>query len=70
MLVELPVTWLVILNVSGWLAIQLGLAWGFTRMPEKWFIPGPAYPWENGGRFYERSFAIKRWKDHLTDAAR
>jgi glycosyl-4,4'-diaponeurosporenoate acyltransferase len=38
-------------------------------MPARWFRPGSARAWENGGRFYERSFAIKRWKDRLPDAA-
>jgi hypothetical protein len=25
--------------------------------------PGGAQAWEQGGRFYERMFGIKRWKD-------
>jgi glycosyl-4,4'-diaponeurosporenoate acyltransferase len=70
MLIELSVVWIIILNVVGWLLIQLGLAWGFTRMPAKWFDPNPALAYEKGGRFYERLFAIKRWKDQLPDAAR
>ena len=69
MLIKLPVVWIVILNIIGWLGIQLGLAWAFTRMPVRWFRPGPARTWEERGRFYERIFAIKRWKDHLPDAA-
>jgi glycosyl-4,4'-diaponeurosporenoate acyltransferase len=69
-LIELPIVWVVVLNVAGWLVIQLGLAWGFTRMPAAWFQPGPAGAWEERGRFYERVFLIKRWKDRLPDAAR
>jgi glycosyl-4,4'-diaponeurosporenoate acyltransferase len=69
-LIELPIVWIVVLNVAGWLVIQLGLAWAFTRMPVEWFNPGPPHVWEEGGRFYERSFAIKRWKARLPDAAR
>lgn len=61
---------IIALNVGGWLVIQLGLAWAFTKMPVAWFKPGPARAWELGGRFYERVFAIKRWKDYLPDAAR
>ena len=70
MLIELPAMWIIILNVVGWLAIQLGLAWAFTQMPVTWFVPGEERTWENRGRFYERVFAIKRWKDRLPDAAR
>jgi glycosyl-4,4'-diaponeurosporenoate acyltransferase len=70
MRIELPVFWVIVLNVAGWPVIQLGLAWIFTRMPVHWFNPAPVHRWEQGGRFYERVLAIKRWKDHLPDAAR
>lgn len=70
MLIELPIVWIIVLNVAGWLFIQLGLAWVFTQMPVMWFNPGGACVWERGGRFYERVFGIKHWKDRLPDAAR
>ena len=68
--IELPVVWIIFLNVAGWFVIQLGMAWMFTRMPVKWFNPGPAVAWEKNGRFYERVLAIKLWKELLPDAAR
>jgi glycosyl-4,4'-diaponeurosporenoate acyltransferase len=67
--VELPVTWIVVLNVGGWLLLQLGLAWAFTRMPVMWFHAVPPRAWENDGRFYERFTAIRRWKGLLPDGA-
>ena len=70
MLTDLSVGWIVGLNVAGWIGIQLGLAWAFTRMPLSWFRPGAAWAWEHRGRFYERVVAIKYWKDRLPDAAR
>ena len=70
MRIELPVAWVIVLNVAGWPVIQLVLAWAFTRMPVAWFNPGEGWAWERGGRCYERAFAIKRWKDRLPDAAR
>lgn len=68
--IELPIAGIIALNVGGWLAIQMGLAWGFTRMPARWFNPGPAFGWEGQGRFYEAVFRIKAWKDRLPDAAK
>lgn len=68
--IELPIAWVVVLNVAGWPVIQFGLAWAFTRMPVGWFNPGDSRPWERNGRFYERVFRIKAWKDRLPDAAR
>jgi glycosyl-4,4'-diaponeurosporenoate acyltransferase len=67
--IELPIQWIVVLNVAGWPVIQFGLAWAFTRMPVTWFKPGSAQAWEQSGRVYERLFAIKQWKDWLPDAA-
>jgi glycosyl-4,4'-diaponeurosporenoate acyltransferase len=68
--IELPIVWIIVLNVAGWPVIQFGLAWSFTRMPVAWFNPGEAFGWEQAGRFYERVFHIKDWKDRLPDAAR
>lgn len=70
MLIELSIAWIIVLNVTGWLAIQMSFAWAFTQMPVAWFNPGYAFAWEGGGRFYERVFRIKSWKDRLPDAAR
>ena len=70
MLIELPIAWIVVLNVGGWLAIQMGVAWVFTKLPVTWFNPVKALAWERGGRFYETVFRIKAWKDQLPDAAR
>ena len=68
--IEPSTAWIIVLNVAAWLVIQLGLAWAFIRMPVAWFHPHRGFAWEGGGRFYERVFAVKRWKDRLPDAAR
>jgi glycosyl-4,4'-diaponeurosporenoate acyltransferase len=68
--IELPIAWIVVLNVAGWPVIQFSLAWLFTLMPVRWFESDGTNPWEQGGRFYESIFGIKRWKDSLPDAAR
>ena len=70
MRIELSIAWVVALNVAGWPVIQLGLAWLFTQMPERWFEPGGTRSSVRGGRFYERIFRVKSWKDRLPDAAR
>lgn len=70
MLIDLPIAWIITLNVFGWPIVQFALAWSFTCMPASWFHPGTARSWEEGGRVYERSLAIRKWKDRLPDAAR
>jgi len=71
--VELPIVWTGLLNVLAWLIIQLGLAWVMTRIPGMWFNPRAAlarlWNWEGDGRYYEKLFFVKHWKDRLPDAA-
>ncbi len=64
--IELPMIWIVILNVVLWPVIQLALAWGFTRIPVECFHPPPMF---DTAAFYERFFWIKRWKHLLPDGA-
>jgi glycosyl-4,4'-diaponeurosporenoate acyltransferase len=72
-LIELPIAWIIALNVIAWMTIQLGLAWALTqpaaeRFDARNFFARPKR-WERDGRFYEKIFAIKSWKDRLPDAA-
>ena len=74
MLIELSISWVIALNVMAWLVIQFGLAWSFTQLSVERFdyLNAVARPrrWERGGRFYEKAFAIKLWKNRLPDASR
>lgn len=74
MLIELSIAWVTALNVVAWLVIQLGLAWSFTQIAAERFDYECRFArpkgWERGGRFYERVFFIKHWKDQLPDASR
>lgn len=67
--IELPIGWMIALNVISWPLIQLGLAWLFTRLPVSCFTLRHCWSWEADGRFYERMLRIKRWKDHLPDGS-
>ena len=73
MLIELPLFWLITLNVLGWPVIHIAMAWGATQLPVHWFDPQSwlfrPRNWEKGGEIYERHFAIRRWKERLPDAA-
>ena len=73
MLIELPIAWIIGLNVIAWLAIQLGFAWTLTQLAAERLNARNCFSrpkkWERDGRFYENVFAIKSWKDKLPDAA-
>jgi len=66
--IELPVIWIVILNVLLWPVMQLALAWGFTRLPASCFKP-PASPAFETAALYEKVVLIKHWKNLLPDGA-
>jgi glycosyl-4,4'-diaponeurosporenoate acyltransferase len=67
--VELPVMWVIGLNIIGWPVIQLGVAWIFTRMPRRWFASEPEWTrprgWEIG--IYGKIIRIRQWKLMLPD---
>lgn len=67
--INFPVYEVALLNVGGWLAIQLGLAWLFLRLPARWFDWPNQAPAAGSRRLYERVLRVKSWKDHLPDAA-
>ena len=73
MLIELPVAWLIAINVLGWPVIHIAVAWGVTQLPPDTFNPQSwlfrPRSWEDDGEIYTRLFAIKQWKEFLPDAA-
>ena len=70
MLAEPTALWLAAGNAFGWLAIQLGLAWAFGRLPEAWFSTPAPFGWERAGRCYVRWCGVRYWTDRLPDGAR
>lgn len=69
MVIELPIGWMIALNVLGWPIIQIGLAWLFTRLPLSCFHARAVWSWESDGRIYEDRMRIKSWKYFLPDGA-
>jgi glycosyl-4,4'-diaponeurosporenoate acyltransferase len=71
MLLELPIPWVITLNVLGWPLIQLTLAWLGTKLPGQSFHANSPlcrpWKWERDGQFYEQVFAVHKWKDKLPD---
>lgn len=67
--IELPMIWIVILNVALWPIIQMALAWAFTRMPASCFDP-PDSPLFETSAFYEKFLRIRHWKHLIPDGAK
>lgn len=73
-LIELPVLWNILLDAAAWLVIHLGIVFAAVRLPDACFERDAGLyrtrEWEDGGRFYQRVFHIRRWKDRLPDGGR
>ncbi len=65
---NLPIFWIIALNVLGWPVIHLTLAWLFIRLPARLFDTDiPTFRFEIA--LYERLLLIRHWKDLLPDGA-
>lgn len=64
---------LVVVNILGWLIFHLSIPYVVTLMPASRFDPKAGgyriRRWERGGRWYEKLFAVRRWKGLLPDGA-
>lgn len=69
MRIDLPWVWVAALNAALCPLLQLGIAWGVTRMPAAWFVPPRVFAWERDGQFYQRWFRVRAWKGRLPDGA-
>jgi glycosyl-4,4'-diaponeurosporenoate acyltransferase len=72
LLVELSAWGILAANVAGAAAVHAGSGYVAHRLPldrlqhDGWLLRPRRF--EAGGRLYERSFRIRRWKDHLPEA--
>ena len=67
--IELPIPWIIALNCGGLPALQIGMAWVFTRMPARWF-EAPPHADTPPPRRRSRRPLVRWWKAHLPDGAR
>jgi glycosyl-4,4'-diaponeurosporenoate acyltransferase len=74
MLLRLPWPWVVALDVVAWAVWSAAAGWWMTRRgPRDPDVDGPVLrlrSFERGGRWYERSLRVKRWKTWLPEAGR
>ncbi len=70
MLLDIHFSWtLVLIDVVLYVILQTCRIWADVILPQHWFDPSHALfrtrPWELEGRFYQRYFHIRHWKDKL-----
>lgn len=73
MLIELPVIWIVLIDIALWGIIHISVAYIGTVLPDKYinteFWLFKEFRWEKNGKLYESVFKIKKWKELLPDGS-
>ena len=73
MLFHLPTIITVMIDITVWFAIHMGVSYIMTRMPAHSFNPDSwlyrTRNWERNGKIYHKIFRLKLWKKKLPDGA-
>ncbi len=71
--IDLPTVWTVAIDFIAWFIIHIVVVTAIVRIRASHFDPNHwlyrSRKWEKGGNLYREFFRIKRWKQHLPDAA-
>lgn len=61
----------VLIDIGVWFCLHMFISYGAMLFPVRWFHEHKwlycLRSWEEGGRIYDRLFAVKRWKKRLPD---
>jgi glycosyl-4,4'-diaponeurosporenoate acyltransferase len=72
-LIHLPTFWTVLADFIAWFIIHIGVAVVLVRTRAERFKPDDrlfkSRGWEHDGEIYPRFFKIRKWKEHIPDAA-
>lgn len=73
MWIELPLFWLLILNIIAWFFFHMSISFAMLQIPDEWldkqkdgFRPKK---WEKNGNIWQEVFAVRRWKKYLPDGS-
>lgn len=73
MLLNLPATPTILLDITAWLIIHVGVSYLITHIPldsfDSVFWLYKQKQWEKGGKIYMRIFRLKKWRKRLPDGA-
>lgn len=70
-IIELPLLWVVVLDVVVWLVLHLSISFEVQRINIAWFIRKEKwfrqFSWEEQGMFWQRFVKVKYWKGFIPD---
>lgn len=66
MLIDLPIGWVLVINIIAWFLIHMGISMFMLKVPDAyyerdngWYEP---FNWERNGQIWQRLLNIQSWK--------
>lgn len=73
MWIELPITWLIIVNILAWFFFHMSISYLMLQVPDRWFDKQKKYflprRWESQGNIWRKIFRVHQWKKNLPDGS-
>lgn len=70
---ELPIMWLLFINILAWFFIHMSISFGMLRVSEEWLASQKKWfqpkKWEKNGLIWQEVFRIRQWKKYLPDGS-
>ena len=73
MLIDLPLHWIILLDIAAWFIFHMGISLGCMKIPDAWYAKTESFfqsfAWEENGELWQRLFRIKAGKRKLPEGS-
>lgn len=73
MLIDLPLHWIILLDIAAWFIFHMVISLGCMKIPDAWYAKTESFyqpfAWEENGELWQRLFRIKAWKRKLPEGS-
>lgn len=73
MLIDLPLHWIILLDITAWFVFHMGISLLCMKIPDAWYAKTESFyqpfAWEKNGELWQRLFRIKDWKKRLPEGS-
>ena len=73
MLIDLPIGWVLVINIIAWFLIHMGISMFMLKVPDDYYERDngwyDSFNWERNGQIWQRLLNIQSWKRFLPDSS-
>ena len=73
MLIDLPIGWVLVINIIAWFLIHMGISMFMLKVPDAYYERDngwyDSFNWERNGQIWQRLLNIQSWKRFLPDSS-